>query len=269
MTRLDATFGAKYGPWAVVAGASQGLGEEYARQLAARGLHVVLVARRGDLATALAEQLASTYGVRTRAIVLDLARADAAEVIARETAELEIGLLVYNAALSLIGGFFEGVLEDHVREIETNCRAPMMLAHTLGRAMVARGRGGIVLMSSLSATMGSALIANYAATKAYNQVLAEGLWEELRARGVDVLACCAPAVATPNDQASAVRGTAPGTMTPAVVVRETLAALGTMPSFIPGATNRLSAFALRRLLPRKAAVRLMGRVMRGMYAQSE
>lgn len=267
MTRSDATFGAKYGPWALVAGASQGLGEEYARQIAARGLHVVLVARRGDLATALAEQFAASYGIRTRVIALDLARTDAAEVIARETADLEVGLLVYNAALSVIGGFIEGALDDHVREIETNCRAPMMLAHTLGRQMAARGRGGIVLMSSLSATMGSALIANYAATKAFNLVLAEGLWEELRTRGVDVLACCAPAVTTPNYQASAARGAAPGTMTPAAVVWQTLAALGTTPSFIPGTTNRLSAFALRRLLPRKTAVRLMGRVMRGMYAK--
>lgn len=265
MARSDTTFRAKYGPWALVAGASQGLGEEYARQLAAHGLHVVLVARRSDLTTTLAEQLAATYGVRTRAIALDLARTDAAGVIASETAGLEIGLLIYNAALSVIGGFFEGALEDHMREIETNCRAPMMLAYTLGREMAARGRGGIVLMSSLSATMGSALIANYAATKAYNLVLAEGLWEELRTRGVDVLACCAPAMTTPNYRASAARGTAPGTMTPAAAVRETLAALGTTPSFIPGATNRLSAFALRRLVPRKAAIRLMGRVMRGMY----
>lgn len=269
MTHSPKRFHARYGPWAVVAGASQGLGEEYARQLAARGLHVVLVARRATLTAALADALSATYGVQTRVLTLDLARADAAEVVTRETADLEIGLLVYNAALSVIGRFFQGSLEDHVREVETNCRAPLLLVHSLGRAMTERGRGGIVLMSSLSATMGSALIANYAATKAYNLVLAEGLWEELRTYGVDVMACCAPAMTTPNYLASMPGKAAPGTLTPAVVASQTLTALGTTPSFIPGRTNRLSAFALRRLLPRKLAVRMMGRVMRGMYAHGE
>jgi uncharacterized protein len=265
MSRSAADFRAKYGPWAVVAGASQGLGEEYARQLAARGLHVVMVARRAKLTTEIAQELTAAYGVQTRVVQLDLAQVDAAEVVERETADLEIGLLVYNAALSVIGRFFDAELAEHMGEIDTNCRAPMMLTHTLGRKMAGRGRGGIVLMSSLSATMGSALIANYAATKAYNQVLAEGLWEEMRTRGVDVMACCAPAVTTPNYQASAPDRTAPGTMSPAAVVRATLAALGTTPSYIPGRTNRISAFALRRMLPRKLAIQSMGGIMRGMY----
>ncbi|MGO8946405.1 MAG: SDR family NAD(P)-dependent oxidoreductase [Ktedonobacterales bacterium] len=269
MSRSAADFRAKYGPWAVVAGASQGLGEEYARQLAARGLHLILVARRTNLTTALAEEFTAAYGTLTRVITLDLARADAAEVVDRETADLEIGLLVYNAALSVIGSFFDGSLDDHVREIRTNCQAPMTLTHTLGRKMAARGRGGIVLMSSLSATMGSALIANYAATKAYNLVLAEGLWEEMRTHGVDVMACCAPAVTTPNYLASAPARTSPGTMTPEGVVREALKALGKTPSYIPGRTNRISAFALRRLLPRKLAIQTMGNVMRGMYAKTK
>ena len=269
MSHSAAAFRAKYGPWAVVAGASQGLGEEYARQLATFGIHVVLVARRVQPMTILAEEFTDKYGVQTRVIELDLARVDAAQVVERETADLEIGILVYNAALSTIGGFFESALEDHIREIETNCRAPMMLAHTLGRRMAARGQGGIVLMSSLSATMGSALIANYAATKAYNLVLAEGLWEEMRTHGVDVLACCAPAVTTPNYRDSAPGRTAPGTMTPSAVVRETLAALGTTPSYIPGRTNQVSAFLLRRLLSRKLAIRTMGSVMRGMYSKKE
>ncbi len=269
MSRSTADFRAKFGAWAVVAGASQGLGEEFARQLAARGLNVAMIARRAQLTAALAEEFGAKYGVQTRVIVLDLAQADAAEVVERETAELEVGLLVYNAALSLIGQFLEGSLEDHVREVATNCRAPMMLAHTLGRKMAERGRGGIVLMSSLSATMGSALLANYAATKAYNQVLAEGLWEEMRTRGIDVMACCAPAMTTPNYLASAPKTTSPGTMSPAAVVKESLDALGTVPSYIPGRTNRLSAFALRRLLPRRMAIETMGRVMRGMYAKTD
>jgi short-subunit dehydrogenase len=266
MARSAEAFRARYGPWAVVAGASSGLGEAYARALAARGINVALIARRRSLAEALAAKLAGRHGIQTRVIELNLARADAGEIVAAATADLDVGLLVYNAAFSAIGPFFERPVNDHLRELETNCRAPLLLAYALGQRLLARGRGGIVVMSSLSATMGSALIANYAATKAYNQVLAEGLWEELRGRGVDVMACCAGATSTPNYAASAPKG-ARGTLTPAAVAEQTLAALGTTPSFIPGRGNRLSAFALRRLMPRKATIKLMGGVMRRMYAR--
>jgi uncharacterized protein len=259
MSRSPAVFQQRYGPWAVVAGASSGLGEAFATQLAARRLNIVLIARRAVLASQVAARLAKQYGIETRVLELDLARPDAAEVVNNETADLDVGLLVYNAALSIIGPFLDTPLEDHLREVETNCQAPMLLAYTLGRRMLARGRGGIVLMSSLSATMGSALIANYGATKAYNLVLAEGLWEELRTHGVDVMACCPASVSTPNYAASAPQGSR-GTMSPAVVAARTLAALGSMPSFIPGRSNQLSALALR-LMPRKSTVRLMGSVM--------
>src|SRR5215469_7800800 len=118
MSRSAAAFRAKYGPWAVVAGASQGLGEEYARQLAAFGLHVALVARRVQPMTRLAEEFTGKYGVQIRVIELDLARADAAQVVERETADLEIGILVYNAALSMIGRFFDAELPEHTGEID-------------------------------------------------------------------------------------------------------------------------------------------------------
>ena len=264
MVRSSGAFRERYGPWAVVAGASEGLGAEYATQIAARGLNVVLVARREALLRELGERLTGRYGVETRQVALDLARDDAAEALREVTAELEGGLLVYNAALSVIGPFFERPLEDHLREVAINVRGPVSLAYVLGGRMQARGHGGIVLMSSLSATMGSALIANYAATKAYNLVLAEGLWEELRRRGVDVMACAPASVATPGYRESAPKGGG-SVMSPEQVVAEALAALGSTPSFIPGRGNRLSAFALRRLMPRAGAIRLMGRVMRGMY----
>jgi short-subunit dehydrogenase len=259
-------FRVHYGPWALVAGSSEGLGAEYATQLAARGLNLVLVARREDMLQSFAADLEARYGVQARAVPLDLARDDAGPALVERIADVEIGLLVYNAALSAIGPFLETPLDTHLTELQVNCRSPLVLAHTFGRQMLTRGRGGIILMSSLSATMGSALIANYAATKAYNLVLAEGLWDELRSGGVDVLACCPAAVSTPNYAASAPRGSR-SAMAPRLVVEQTLAALGREPSVIPGTANRLSAFALRRLLPRKSTISLMGRVMRGMYAR--
>lgn len=264
MGRWPSAFRVRYGPWAVVAGASEGLGAEYATQLAALGLNVVAIARREALLRELADRLTTRYGVQVRPLAVDLARTDAAvPALTAATADLEIGLLVYNAARSVIGPFFDASLEAHLGEVALNCAGPLTLAYLFGKQMLARGHGGIVLMSSLSATMGSALIANYAATKAYNLVLAEGIWEELRTRGVDVMACAAGAVATPGYVASAPKGGS--AMAPERVVAETLAALGSTPSCIPGRSNQFSAFVLRRLLPRSSAIRLMGRVMRGMY----
>jgi uncharacterized protein len=264
MARSDAAFRERYGAWAAVAGASAGLGEEYATQLARRGLNLVLIARREDLLTALAARLTEEYGVHVLPLALDLSRPDAGEVVAQATHELHVGLLVYVAGLSVVGPFLERPLEDHLREIDVNCRGPLVLAYLLGQRMAARRRGGIILMSSLSATMGSALIANYAATKAYNMVLAEGLWEELRQAGVTVTAVAAGAISTPSYQASAPRGSQP-IQTPQAVVTEALQRLGSTPQVIPGFSNRLSAFALRRLMPHTMTIRLMGRVMRGMY----
>ncbi len=267
MKMQDTRFSSRYGPWAIVAGASAGLGAEYAIQLAARGLNLVPVARRADLVEKLSDALSAEYSVQVRPLVLDLAQLDIAETIAEETADLEIGLLVYNAAYSAIGQFLDTSLDSHLKEIETTCRSPLALAHTLGKRMVARGRGGIILMSSLSATQGSPLIANYAATKAYNLTLGEGLWYELHDQGVDVLACCAGSIDTPNYRASAPAHSLTPALPPRVVVAETLAALGHKPSIVPGRGNRLSAFIMRRILPRRLAIVIMGRTLRAMYSQ--
>jgi short-subunit dehydrogenase len=122
-----------------------------------------------------------------------------------------------------------------------------------------------VLMSSLAGTQGSPLVATYAASKAFNLVLAEGLWDELGARGVDVLACRAGATRTPNFAASQPRTGAAPVMDVAPVVRETLAALGRAPSLVPGWANRAAAFVMGRLLPRRTAIRIMGNATRKMY----
>jgi uncharacterized protein len=257
-------FHVRYGPWALVAGASEGLGAEFAAQLAARGLNLVLIARRADALAEVSARLQSAYEVEVRTLPLDLAREDLASVIAEATDELEIGLLVYNAALSMIGPYFAISLEDHLREVAVNCRAPMTLAYLLGLPMLKRKRGGILLMSSLGGSQGSALLVNYTATKAYNRLLAEGLWDELREQGIDVLTCCPPAVSTPGYVASAPKG-AMSALTPQAVVNEALAALGKGPTIIPGWTYRLANVVMQRVLPRKSTIKLMGRVTRGMY----
>jgi hypothetical protein len=245
------------------------MGEAYAQQVAALGLNVVLIARREPLLHALAARLSDQHRIETRMLPLDLARDDAAAQVDAATRDLDVGLLIYNAARSVIGPFLDRPLDAHLDELAVNTRAPMTLAYLFGQRMKARGHGGIIVMSSLASAQGSPITANYAATKAYNLVLAEGLWDELRRQRVDVLACVAGATSTPNYDASAPKrgGIGSATLTPAAVAREALAALGRQPSVIPGRANRASAFVMRRLLPRRTAVSIMGRVLRGMYGE--
>jgi hypothetical protein len=261
-----ATFRARYGPWAVVAGASEGLGAEFARQLAARGLDLVLLARRGEVLATLAAELRASARVEVLAASLDLGAPDLGERLAAIIAGREVGLAVYNAAASHIGPFLDHELAAALRIVDVNCRGPLVLAHQLGAAMASRGRGGLILMSSLAATQGSPLVATYAATKAFNLVLAEGLWYELGERGVDVVACRAGATRTPGFLASRPRTGAAPVMDAAPVVTAALAALGRAPSMVPGWANRAAAFLMGRLLPRRTAIRIMGNATRRMYA---
>jgi short-subunit dehydrogenase len=247
-----------------VAGASAGLGEAFARLLAARGLDLILVARRAEALSQLAAELRTAHGVEVRTATLDLARPDLGPALERAVSGAEVGLLVYNAAHSAIGPFLERPLEEHLRVLDVNCRGPLVLAHHLGAAMASRGRGGIVIMTSLAGSQGNPLIASYAASKAFGLILAEGLWEELRGKGIDVLACRAGATRTEGWEASQPHARVP-LMEADDVARQALDALGHGPSAVPGALNRLAAFAFGRLLPRRVSIRMMGRATRRLY----
>jgi uncharacterized protein len=248
----------RYGPWAIVAGASEGLGEAFARALAEARLNLVLVARRQALLDEVAAHLCATHRVEARPIPLDLGLPDAASRLAEATRGLDVGLLVYNAAFAPVGNFLELLPEDHQRVIAVNCSTPVLLCREFGQRMAARGRGGILLMSSLAGLHGSPGISHYAATKAYNLILAEGLWAELRSRGVDVLGCCAGATLTPGYRSNPAprRLVMPPVMHPDEVVRQALGALGRRPSIVPGRWNRIASF-LMGLMPRRRAVLLM------------
>jgi short-subunit dehydrogenase len=260
---MPQTFASKYGPWAVVAGASEGLGAAFAAALAARGLHLLLLARRADALAGVAERLRSRTGVEVRAHACDLASPDLPAMLETLTADIEVGLGVYNAAYAPVGEFVAGPMDDLLRVVDVNVRGPLIVARTLAPTMVARGRGGIVLMSSLAGLQGASRIAAYAASKAFNIVLAESLWSELRPHGVDVVVACAGAIRTPGFAKTAGRD-APGTLDAAVVAEAALDALGRGPVVVPGAVNRLARFAMGRLLPRRAAIGIMGRSTKGL-----
>lgn len=253
-----------YGPWALVAGASEGLGACFARAAAARGLHPILVARREDPLDAIADELRHDHGVEPLIVPLDLAREDAWPTLRDAIGARAVGLLIYNAATIPRGRFLDHDREELCRALYVNCRGPLVLTRELGARMAARGRGGIVLVTSLAGLQGTPLFAAYGATKAFEQTLAEALWDELGRDGVDVLACCAGATRTPGFVESDPRGRVP-VMEPADVVAEALAALGRGPTVVAGRSNRVAGLALSRVLPRRLAVRIMGRSTRTLY----
>ena len=254
----------RYGGSAVIVGASDGIGAAFAYALARQGYDLVLAARRADVLESLAREL---YGVDVVPVVGDAGTGDGIARILRTTENVDVGLLVVNAALAPVGEFLALAPAQLDAVLDLNCRTAAHLVHAFGTRMVARGRGGIVLLSSMASQQGAALVAHYSATKAYLRVLAEGLYAELGPSHVDVIACCPGLVETPTfartrpERARFV----PPPLTPDEVVRETLAALGRQPMVIPGRRNRMASFLAQRLLPRRSVVRLASARTREMY----
>jgi len=260
-SRRQERFRARYGPWAVVTGASSGIGREMASKVAEAGLNVVLAARDRSALEAVAADLATRHGVEARAVAADLALGTGRDAVETATRDLDVGLLVAAAGFGTSGPFLDASLEKELEMLEVNCRAPLEMSLQFGRCFAARGRGGIVLMGSIVGFQGTPNAAHYAATKAYIQTLAEALHAELAPRGVDVLSS-APG---PTDSGFAARaGMRMGrTLKPGDVATASLNALGRRTTVLPGALSKLLAYSLAPL-PRWARVRIMGGVMGGM-----
>ncbi|AFM18444.1 short-chain dehydrogenase of unknown substrate specificity [Mycolicibacterium chubuense NBB4] len=181
------TFAQKYGPWALVAGASEGVGAAFAEAIAERGVNVVLLARRAAVLDEIASRL-RRHGVETRVVAIDLAADDAVPTIIEATQDLEIGMLVYCAGADPdFRPFLGQPIETAETMLRRNCLVPMRLCHHFAPAMVSRGRGGIVLFGSGAGFAGGPNMVAYSATKAFDMVFAEALWTELHDSGVDVL----------------------------------------------------------------------------------
>lgn len=188
---MDRTeFRDRYGPVAVVTGASSGIGEAFAEELAARGLDLVLAARRRERLEALAERLAAAHGVSAQVLEVDLAQADAPQRILQATAGQDVGLVVSNAGFGLKGEHAANDPQAMSDMLMVNCHVPMQLAHGYIPRLRRRGRGGIVFTSSIEALMGCPYSGAYSATKALVNALGEALWAELQPEGIDVLTLC-------------------------------------------------------------------------------
>lgn len=253
-------FRQRYGPWALVTGASAGIGAEFARQLAGRGLDVVLVARREQRLRKLAAELEQAHGVRTLPLPLDLRREDLAEAVPAALEEREVGLLVNNAARVEAGRLLERDLAHELDGLHLHCRAPLILAHVLGRPMERRGRGGLIFVSSTVARYGGYRMVGYAATKAWNLSLAVGLAAELRP--VDVQALLPGMTRTEGLEALMDLERVPyAPMEPADVVRASLDGLGRRTVVVPGLKNRMT-MRLLTWLPGRLRDRMLERAMR-------
>ncbi len=264
----DSEFQRRYGSWAVVAGASMGMGAEYSRQLAAKGLNVLMLAEAAEPLMEVAAEIARTHRVETRTAVVDLSVANLVDIVSAEAAGLDVGMFVYNAAHSVVGRFLNVPIAERLKMIDVNVRGVLLLCDYFARRFVERGRGGLIVMSSMSGFQGQAMVGTYAATKAFDLVLAESLWDELKGTGVDVLAFCPGATRTPAYLATQPKQggvLSPPTMSPAATVAEAIAAIGKGPTAIAGRNNRISAFILSHLIPRRARITLMSRATRGMY----
>jgi hypothetical protein len=259
----SAAWRARYGPWAVVTGASDGIGRAFAEALAARGLHLVLVARRAEVLRDLADALHAAHGVQVIPWPADLADRGAAAALAARTAELDVGLLVAAAGFGTSGAFLRNPLEHELGMLDVNCGAVTALAWHYGRRFAARRRGGLVLLSSVLAFQGTPRAAHYAATKAYIQTLAEGLRGEWTAHGVDVIASAPGPIASGFAARADLR--MPNALPPTVVARGTLAALGRRATTRPGWLSKLLGWSLATA-PRPLRVRIITGVMLGMTA---
>ena len=258
----------KYGSLALVAGASEGIGAAFATYLAAKGINLILIARRPGPLEQLAATLTAKYKIEVNCISCDLSSADSLDGLLPQLQDKEISLLVYNAALSYIGGFEKNTVQHHEQMAQANMVTPMNLIQVLAPPMLQKGKGGIVLMASLAGFQGSGFLATYAATKAFNRVLAESLWYEWKGRGVDVMACCAGATATPNfinTKPAKADFFAPRVQSPEEVVEECFEKLGKEPSFVTGSGNKIASFIMQKLMPRKMAINIMGDTTRKMY----
>lgn len=257
-SRRRRDFQTRYGPWAVVTGASSGIGKATALQLAEVGLNVVIVARRRELLSELATQLAAVSDTTTRVVVADLATPAGLAALEDACKDVDVGLLVAAAGYGTSGNFLDADLQVELDMLALNCGAVISECLFFGRRFAQRGRGGIVLMASLVGLQGVPFAASYAATKGYVQNLAEALYVELGPLGIDVLACAPGPVRSGFEARANMRMSA--AIEPAVVARETLQALGRSSSVAPGVLSKVLAWSLAPL-PRPLRARIMSRVM--------
>lgn len=263
-----ADFPGRFGQWGLVAGAAEGLGAAFCEELARKGMNIIMVDVKSDEMESLARRLENAYLIKTYRLVIDLGAANAPERCMEAVNEFDCRLMVYNAAYSRVKPFLAAEPEELDLYINVNTRTPLKLVFFFVQKIKAKNQsGGILLMSSLAGLWGTKLVASYSGTKAFNLLLAEALYHELKPYGIGISACCAGAIATPgyigtNPDYGFIR---PNIMRPDRVASIALKKLGKKALIIPGFSNRMTYFLLTRILPRSISAALVNRTMGTTY----
>lgn len=252
----------KYGSWAIVTGASNGIGKEFAIQLAKIGFNVVLVARRKALLEELSDKLQNSYDIKCMSINLDLGNADAANKLDEMTSHLDIGLIVSNAGFGTSGKFIESKIDVEKSLVDLNCRSLMELSYVFGQKFAKKKRGGMILISSLLGFLGIPGSANYAASKAFVQSFGEGFHSEMKPYNVDVLTVAPGPVHTGFAEKANMKFIL--ALSPENVAKDSINALGKKITLLPGFLTKFLYFSLQPLLLRNLKIMVMGFVMKTM-----
>jgi uncharacterized protein len=258
----------QYGKWALLAGAAEGIGAAFSEVLAKKGMNLAMVDINPDKLAELSSRLEGKYGIKTRQLVNDISNLDAAGMCMDIIKDIECKLLIYVPAYSPVKRFLDNSPEELDKYINLNSRTPLHLVHLFTAQLKNLGGGGILLMSSLAGLIGPPYSAPYAATKAFNIVLAESLSSEFRQNGIDITVCCAGQTSTPTYWSSkpSLTGNWPGVMKPLLVAEYALKKIGRKTICIPGWENRFSYFILTRLLSRRLSAAIVGKAMDKMYS---
>lgn len=252
----------KYGKWALITGASSGIGKEYANEIARAGFNVIAVARNENNLNVLKNSLVTQFKVDVRVIAADLTSEEEINKVIETTEDLEVGLLVNNAGREDSNHFLKINPENHLQTVNLNVKAPLLLTHYFGSKMVERKRGGIINMSSIAAFQGIPYIANYAATKSYNLVFSEGISAEFEKHNVNVLAVAPGFTATNLASVYDLKGTPFKPLDPAFVASTALKALGKKRVVVPGGINKFLFWSGKFLFPRKLNTKSFGMVFK-------
>jgi short-subunit dehydrogenase len=247
----------RYGPWAVLAGASEGIGGAFAHRIATAGINLVLIARNAGRLETFASELRQKTGVQIRTLASDLADAGILDHIRKATDDLEVGLLIFNAAAAGMRPLIEQSEEEALMAARVSVTTQTAVVQHFAKRMAPRGRGGIILMGSFAGNAGTPNLATYCGAKAYTQMFGEALWAELKPRGVDVLVLSVAAVDTPNRRRSGI-GDTPGinVVTPEDVADQGLSNLADGgPVQVPPQQQAL--FDMLCLRPRRDVVSMM------------
>jgi short-subunit dehydrogenase len=251
----------KYGEWAVITGASSGIGLELATQLASAGFNLVLISRHLEKLQEVENRLSANTTIEIKIVDVDVSETEGIDQIIEATKGLKVGLLIASAGYGTSGNFIDSSFHSEINMLRVNCEALLSLTHYFGQQFAIQKRGGIILMSSMVAFQGTPYSANYAATKAYVQTLAEGIAVELKSKGVDVLAAAPGPVESGFSKRANMKMSM--SLTPSQVGIPILKALGRKTTVLPGLLTKFLVYSLRTV-PRKGKVKIMEKVMGGM-----